>query len=623
MSTHVISGAVDSRIKPFHEKIATHADRINTGFIIGFFIAGFVLAFFHQTFLIALIGGAVTLGTHFLLRAVAPGSVLYRVVSGLLFWTFVLQYLFQMQGMREVTYVYFFILTILLFYEDWKVMLPVVLYATISLTLIFVFKDSEWVLRNLPQRSNDAVSFSITLTLFVAYAVLAMWWSRMQHAQTEESAIAAITMEDQLRMVNVNIAFADNIAHGKLDAAYGATDPDKLGSSLLEMRESLVHAADREEREKFFNVGMATIGELLRRHADNLDLLCDKVVEELVRYTQANQAFIFVAEHNEEEGSFLRLMAGRAWDRKKYLQKQIAFGDGIVGQVALEKSTVFMTSVPADYVRITSGLGQANPRSILIVPLLAEEELVGVIEFASFREFRDFEIEFLEKAGESIASTIITTRNAQRNKELLAQASQLTEQMRAQEEEIRQNMEEMQATQEEMQRKNMEIERLLEEATEKEMLLQRQLEESKRIREESDQRNEEVKEQLLQYRKTLLGILDQLPHKIFLKDEEGRMVIVNSEVAKAHNLSVDELIGKSDFDFVDAETAQLWRNQELEIIRKGSETYVFTDQIGGEQRTLKTTKMAFYIPHLNQTGLLGVQTDITELEKLRAERSEV
>jgi PAS domain S-box-containing protein len=111
--------------------------------------------------------------------------------------------------------------------------------------------------------------------------------------------------------------------------------------------------------------------------------------------------------------------------------------------------------------------------------------------------------------------------------------------------------------------------------------------------------------------------LDQLPHKVFLKDKDGKMALANTIVAKAHNMTVDELIGKSDFDFVDAKTAQEWRDQELAIITKGSETYIFDETLKGKTKTLKTTKMAFHIPHLNQTGLLGIQTDITELQELK------
>jgi PAS domain S-box-containing protein len=136
---------------------------------------------------------------------------------------------------------------------------------------------------------------------------------------------------------------------------------------------------------------------------------------------------------------------------------------------------------------------------------------------------------------------------------------------------------------------------------------------------EEKQKSEDLITYMNNYRQTLLSILDQLPHKIFLKDKDGKMALVNTVVAKAHNMSIDELIGKSDFDFVDAKTAQDWRNQELEIIRKGSETYIFDETISGKTVTLKSTKMAFHIPHLNQTGLLGIQTDITELQRLQEE----
>jgi PAS domain S-box-containing protein len=247
---------------------------------------------------------------------------------------------------------------------------------------------------------------------------------------------------------------------------------------------------------------------------------------------------------------------------------------------------------------------------------------VGVIELASFRVYQEYEIKFLEKVGESIASTIITTRNNQKNKELLEKSNLLTEQMRAQEEEMRQNLEEMQATQEEMHRKNREIERLLQVADEKENQLQKQLQEIQVMKKENDRKNEEMLAYTNNYRQTLLNILDELPHKVFLKDSQGRMVLVNTVVAKAHHMTIDELIGKSDFDFVDAETAQQWRNQELEIVKKGSETYIFNDTIGGETKTLKSTKMAFQIPHLNELGLLGIQTDITELETLKAQLEE-
>ncbi|HYC85349.1 MAG TPA: GAF domain-containing protein [Chryseosolibacter sp.] len=613
----------EAQLHPYFEKITRQADRITTGFMVGFFVLGLALSFFHNTFLIALLMGGISLGLFFLVRSMAGGTRMLRLLTSFLYWNFGVQFLLQMHGLYEMKFIFFIALTVLLFYEDWTVFVPATVYALVTLTVLYYFRDSQFVARYFENSQEISLTgLWIHLLSIIFYAALCMWWASMQHAQTRQSAIAALDMEGQLKMMDVNIRFADSISQGNVKIDYGAETPDKLGRSLVNMRESLITAAEREEREKFANLGLARIGEILRQHAENLQMLCDRVVEEIVKYMKANQGSIFVVENQGTKNEFLNLMAARAWDRKKYLQKTIAPGEGLVGQAAIEKHTIFVTQVPHNYVTITSGLGESNPNCILIVPLKSEENVVGVIELASFKVFRDYEIKYLEKVGESIASMIITTRNNQKNKELLQKSNLLTEQMRAQEEEMRQNLEEMQATQEEMHRKNREIERLLHDADQKEIQLQVQLKEIQKIKAESDRKHEEMLEQMKNYRQTLLNILDQLPHKIFLKDSEGRMVLVNTVVAKAHHMSIDELIGKSDFDFVDEATARQWRNQELEIIKKGSETYIFNETLGGESKTLKSTKMAFFIPHLNQIGLLGIQTDITELQMLREQAQE-
>lgn len=607
----------DDQLKPFISKIHEKADRINTGFMIGFFILGILLSFFYQTLALGIFMGGLSLGTFLVMRYFYPGSFALRLITSFLYWNFGLQFLLQMHGMYEMKFIFFIALTVLLFYEDWKVMVPATVYALLTLSFIFLYRENA-IIKNYFADSTDVsiTHFLIHIFSVVFYAGLCMWWSILQHEQTRESAIAAIGSQHQLQMMDVNISFADNISQGNLIAEYGSSQADTLGQSLLNMRESLIRASEREEREKFTALGLAKIGEILRQNADNLSGLCDKVVEEIVKYMKANQGSIFVKETIEGEEKLV-LMAARAWSRKKYIEKTIGIGEGLVGQAAIEKQTIFMTKVPNNYITISSGLGEANPRCILIVPLKAEEEVVGVIELASFNWYEEFEIKFLEKVGESIAATILTTRNNQRNKELLEKSNLLAEQMRSQEEEIRQNMEEMQATQEEMQRKNAEIERLLQISNQKEQDLQEKLTEIQKVKKESDRRNEEMIAYMENYKKTLLNILDELPHKIFLKDGQGRMVLVNTVVAKAHNMTIDELVGKSDFDFVDAKTAQEWRNQELEIIRKGSETYIFNETLSGETKRLKSTKMAFFIPHLQETGLLGIQTDVTELEKLK------
>ena len=196
-------------------------------------------------------------------------------------------------------------------------------------------------------------------------------------------------------------------------------------------------------------------GEILRNYSDNFETLSDEIISNLVRYLEANQGALFITGGNGAEATdepYMEMAACYAWDKKKFIDRKIYKGDGLAGQAWIEGDSIYLTEVPENFVTITSGLGEANPRSIIIVPLKVNQEIHGVIEIASFKEYDEFEIEFIEKVSESIASTISSVKVNERTQKLLQESTMMTEQMRAQEEEMRQNMEELQATQEKIQR---------------------------------------------------------------------------------------------------------------------------------------------------------------------------
>lgn len=151
-------------------------------------------------------------------------------------------------------------------------------------------------------------------------------------------------------------------------------------------------------------------------------------------------------------------MSCYAYEKRKFIAKTLEIGEGLVGQCFLEKEVIYMTQVPENYVKITSGLGEALPRSILIVPLIHDNKAVGVMELASFNTFESYRIEFVKKIATNIASAYNNICVNEHTKQLLHESQLQAETLKAQEEEMRQNMEELTASQEELRRIQLETE---------------------------------------------------------------------------------------------------------------------------------------------------------------------
>ncbi len=303
---------------------------------------------------------------------------------------------------------------------------------------------------------------------------------RLANGEISDDLIIEINTGDEIeqmsKALNVSVeglnnkaVTAKNIGKGIYDTEIVLlSDKDMLGKSLIDMRDSLRNAHIEDEKRKiddqkrtWNNEGLAKFADILRQNNNDFQLLSDSVIKNLVKYIDANQGGLFLWNEEDKNDQFFELISTFAWDRKKFIAKRIEKGEGLVGSCALEKETIYLTDVPEDYVAITSGLGSANPRCIILVPLKHEDSVLGVIEMASFKIIEKNQIEFLEKIAESIASTILSVRINARTKALLEQSQQQAEEMAAQEEEMRQNMEELQATQEEAARKSGEIEGLL------------------------------------------------------------------------------------------------------------------------------------------------------------------
>lgn len=287
------------------------------------------------------------------------------------------------------------------------------------------------------------------------------------HIKNEMGAIMRST-HGLISSLHGTSAFANEIAKENFNAKYKIlSDKDVLGKSLQDMQSSLLEAEKREQirkadedRQKWITHGVAKFSDLLRSEHD-VKKLGETFLSYLLDYLEAIQGGLFLLNDQDENQVFYELIACVAYDRKKLMNKTFKVGQGLVGRCAYEQKTIHLTEIPDDYVTITSGLGTSNPTNLLLIPAIVNEKVFAVLELASFQPFEDYHIEFLEKIGENIASSISTLRINEQTIALLEESKLKGEELAAQEEEMRQNMEELQATQEEMHRKESEMQNLI------------------------------------------------------------------------------------------------------------------------------------------------------------------
>lgn len=387
-------------------------------------------------------------------------------------------------------------------------------------------------------------------------------------------------LKTSIKGLNLKTEFANNIENGNLDSEFNLlSENDQLGLALVNMRNSLRKAREEEkmrkiedEKRRWTNEGLAKFADILRQNNNNIKILSDQIIKNLVYYLDANQGGLFILNEEDKNNLFLDLVSAFAFDREKHIQKKIPYGDGIVGSVAIEKETTYLEDIPENYISITSGLGDANPTSLLIVPLKLEDNVYGVIEIASFNKMEKYHIEFVEKVGQSIASTLSTVKINMETTELLEKFQQQSEEMSAQEEEMRQNMEELQATQEEAARKNNEME-------------------------------------------SLLHALDQ-SSGIVEYDENGTIIKVNDNYLDLLNLDRSVVIGmhhseKIQFTEEQKDNYQLfWKDLKSGKSRKEKATY----KIDGEEKVF----IEVYTPIFNENGtlskILKISNSITDFD---------
>jgi PAS domain S-box-containing protein len=238
---------------------------------------------------------------------------------------------------------------------------------------------------------------------------------------------------------------------------------DREGKDAIDKLQSKLSAVKEEENQRLWSAqGIAQIVEI-RDNNTGIDEYTFQIIKHIVKYLNANQAAFYILNDDQQSESFLECTATYAYGRRKYSHEKIKLelGTGLLGQTALEGTMTLLSDVPKDYVKITSGLGEALPRFIAITPLIFRNETLGVLEIATFSPLAQYQIDFLKKASDTIALELNVIRSNERRHRAVEQSR---------EQELRQSLEEMRAVQKEMLIKESELSKQLE-STQKAMAM--------------------------------------------------------------------------------------------------------------------------------------------------------
>jgi len=233
----------------------------------------------------------------------------------------------------------------------------------------------------------------------------------------------------------------------------------ELKDNINQMIANLRDTTNRNEEQDWLKTNLALISGLMQGQRE-LRTVTQLIMSELTPTVSAQHGAFFLAEapDGDEAKTRLRLIASYGYQKRKNVSNTFELGEGLVGQAAVEHKSILITEAPPDYIRITSGLGEAAPVNIIVMPILFEEQVLGVIELASLNPYSEIHRTFLEQLMETLGVVLNTIMANMRTEELLQQSQSLTQELQTQSEELQQKAALLEERNVDIETKNREIE---------------------------------------------------------------------------------------------------------------------------------------------------------------------
>ena len=232
----------------------------------------------------------------------------------------------------------------------------------------------------------------------------------------------------------------------------------ELKDNINQMIENLRETTKVNAEQDWLKTNLARISGMLQGQRD-IEAVTQLIMSEVTPVVSAQHGALFLVEHGDSLGEAeLRVVASYGYKPKKGRPDRFALGDGLVGQAAVEGKTIRLTEVPSDYIKISSALGDATPAHLVVMPVMFEEQVLGVIELGALRPFSAVNQAFLDQLADTIGVVINTIQANMRTEQLLTQSQALTQELQKQSLELRQTNDELQDKTLVLQQQNRDIE---------------------------------------------------------------------------------------------------------------------------------------------------------------------